>query len=99
MPGFGGGRAQRLEERSRWNLVFMFLIFAPLAGLAMLIFSIVDVATRWREYTVGEWFWNVVWMDTLGIVLLIGLPNVGWRELQRRRDVAATAAGNNKAKD
>ena len=81
-----------MADRSTADVVLMFLVLSPLAGVALLCWVAVNAVAHAGEFVAADWFWQVGWAGLLGVALTIGPPAAGWRELQRRREVVAQPA-------
>jgi hypothetical protein len=90
MPGAPHMRMGKpIAERSTAGIIFLFMVLPILAGVIILCFTTVNALARGREFTAGDWFWQVGWFGLLGLGLLLGLPASGWKELRRRKQPPA----------
>jgi membrane protein implicated in regulation of membrane protease activity len=87
MPGAPQMRAGKpIAERSALQIVVLFLVLPILAGGGILCFTLINAVDRGREFTAGDWFWQVGWIGLLGLGVMSALPAAGWQELRRRRN-------------
>lgn len=84
MPG-AMGAGKPIEERTKAELIGMFIVGPILTGGGMLFWVVVNTATHWAEFSLKDWLWQVVWFGGVGLVLMFGLPAVGWAELRKRK--------------
>lgn len=95
MPGASHmGSGKPMVERSTAEIVCMFIILPVVGGVALLSFGVVNVVTNGWQFSVADWFWQVVWLGVLGFGLVAALPAVGWQELRHRR--TAQTAGESR---
>jgi hypothetical protein len=87
------GPGKPMADRTTAEVVLMFVVVPPLIGTAILIYTLVNVVARSREFTAADWFWQVAWFGLLGVGLAVGLPAAGWQEIQRRRALRAGRDG------
>lgn len=100
MPGASHtGPGMPIANRSTAGVVLMFIVIPLLAGAASVWWVVVNAVARSRDFTAGDWFWQVGWGGLLGVGLAVGLPAVGWQELRRRRNAAANRAEPGAAAD
>jgi hypothetical protein len=83
-PQMGSGKP--IAERSALLIVVLFLVLPILPGGGILCFTLLNAVDRGREFTAGDWFWQVGWFGLLGLCVMVALPAAGWQELRRRRN-------------
>lgn len=77
-------RYKAMSERSDAEIVWVFLIMPPVMAFLLLSVTIGMVLRVGMPTTVSNWLgliWCVIVLPAAGI----GLPGVGWRELQKRK--------------
>jgi hypothetical protein len=82
------GPQKAIEERTKAELIGMFLVGPIVIGVAMLTWTVLYTAKHWPEFSLKEWLWQVGWPGVVGLVLTFGLPSAGCAELQKRRQRA-----------
>lgn len=83
MPG-AMGPGKPIEDRTKGELIGMFIVAPIVAGGCMLGWTILNAATHSADLSIKDWLWQA-WLSVVGLVLLFGLPAVGWGELLKRK--------------
>ncbi|MFO1094492.1 MAG: hypothetical protein U0992_14485 [Planctomycetaceae bacterium] len=76
---------QKMSARSNAEIVLVFLVIAPLTGMAVVAITTLNAVRHAREFMTVDWLLQVGWAGLLGLGAMTALPAVGWQELQKRR--------------
>ncbi len=86
MPHFSA-HGKLMSNRSNAEIVWVFVIMPPV--LATLILAVViGMAVRAGTAALQENLFGLVWCAIVLPAVAMGLPGVGWRELQQRKRLA-----------
>ncbi len=77
-------RSKLMSERSNAEIVWAFLIMPPLLVTVMLA-VIIGMAVCEGTAALRENLFGLLWCVIVLPAIAIGLPGVGWRELQKRK--------------
>lgn len=76
---------KRMDQRSTLEVVLVFIAAPIPIGIAILTFARDHAIANGHQFTISEWFFQVVWFGLLGLGLLFALPATGLQELDNRR--------------
>lgn len=77
-------RSKLMSERSDAEIVWAFMIVPPLLVTIMLA-VVIGMAMRAGVDALRENLFGLLWCAIVLPAIAIGLPGVGWRELQKRK--------------
>lgn len=80
-------RGKLMSKRSNAEIVWVFLIMPPLLA-AVMAAVVITMAVRAGTAALQENLFGLVWCAIVLPMIAIGLPGVGWRELQQRKRLA-----------
>jgi hypothetical protein len=100
MPGASWmGRGKPISERTTAELVGVFIVLPVLLGGLLVTVVVCNAVARAGSFTLGDWFWQVVWVGLLGLGLAVSLPAVAFQEFRRRRAQRSAGAEANTTAD
>lgn len=89
LPGnrlFSMPRSKLMSERSNAESVWVFLILPPVLAMVMLA-GVMGAMIRQGATAIGENRFGLLWCVIVLPAIAVGLPAVGWRELQKRKQL------------
>jgi hypothetical protein len=78
------GPGARMEERSTWNILKVFIVAPILMGGFIVAMVVAAVVKYGHGFTAQDWLCQVAGGGFLGLAVMVALPTVGIAELRKR---------------